>query len=294
MKTREIFNFERFGKYFVSDLKTCRANYGLSLLVISVLVPLATYILTIGIKGIAENIWEGPSIYFRGSIFVIAMLCMTITMPVKCYGRLTEKQYGSFWLSLPASRLEKFLSMILIVTIIAPAVSAVIYLGVDLLNCMIDRTCGMSIISGIIKLFRGIEPMKSEIMINIMLEEPELVESMKTIMQQMFSPWIYIDEYIVACLPFLLGAIFFKSGKVVKTFLAIAAFGTIASFIATPFMAGHYIKLLESDMTDPVAVMQFYSSGVFKHLALIDTLSDTFTNVAMMTAIWFRLKTLKH
>ena len=46
MKTKEIFNFERFGKYFVSDLKTCRANYGLSLLVISVLVPLATYIMT--------------------------------------------------------------------------------------------------------------------------------------------------------------------------------------------------------------------------------------------------------
>lgn len=294
MKTKEIFNFERFGKYFVSDLKTCRANYGLSLLVISVLVPLATYIMTIGVKAIAENAWEGPSIFFRGSVFVIAMLCMTITMPVKCYGRLTEKQYGSFWLSLPASRLEKFLSMILIVTIIAPAASAVIYLGVDFLNCLVDRTCGMSIIGGIIKLFRGIEPMKSEIMVNIMAEEPELVESMKTIMQQMFSPWIYIDEYIVACLPFLLGAIFFKNGKVVKTFLAIAAFGTIVSFIATPLMAGHYIKLLENDMTDPVAVMQFYSTGVFKHLELIDTLTDTITNVAMLTAIWFRLKTLKH
>ena len=294
MNTKEIFNFERFGKYFVSDLKTCRANYGLSLLVISVLVPLATYILILGITGMTGNIWQGPSIYLRAGMFVIAMLCMTITMPIKCYGRLTEKQYGSFWLSLPASRLEKFLSMILIVTIIAPAASAAIYLAVDFLNCMIDRSCGMSIIAGIIELFRGIEPMKNEIMLNMMAEAPELVESMKTIMQHMFSPWIYLDEYIVACLPFLLGAIFFKSGKTVKTFLAIAAFSVIVSFIATPFMAGHYIKMLGSDMTDPEAVLQFYSTGIFRHLALIDTLSDTITNLAMLTAVWFRLKTLKH
>ena len=43
MKNNDIFTFRRFGKYFASDLRSCSANYGLSLLTISLLTPLATY-----------------------------------------------------------------------------------------------------------------------------------------------------------------------------------------------------------------------------------------------------------
>ena len=44
----DIFNFRRFGKYFTSDIRTCTANYGLSLLTMAVLTPIATYALISG------------------------------------------------------------------------------------------------------------------------------------------------------------------------------------------------------------------------------------------------------
>ena len=97
MKTKDIFDFRRFGKYFVSDLKTCSANYGLSLFTISLLTPLALYVITVVFNLILHMGWEGPSLAFRSVVFGIAMFCMVVTMPVKCYGGLTDKQYGSFW-----------------------------------------------------------------------------------------------------------------------------------------------------------------------------------------------------
>ena len=48
MKTNDIFNFQRFGKYFASDLRTCAANYGLSLLVLAILTPIATELIAGG------------------------------------------------------------------------------------------------------------------------------------------------------------------------------------------------------------------------------------------------------
>ena len=42
----DIFNFRRFGKYFATDIRTCWANYGLSLLTIAILSPVVIYIIT--------------------------------------------------------------------------------------------------------------------------------------------------------------------------------------------------------------------------------------------------------
>ena len=47
MSKNDIFNFRRFGKYFASDFKTCTSNYGLSLLTISILIPVALYALSV-------------------------------------------------------------------------------------------------------------------------------------------------------------------------------------------------------------------------------------------------------
>ena len=138
----DIFNFRRFGKYFTSDIRTCTANYCLSLLTMAVLTPIATYALISGFAYLMGGSWEGPGAPTRAFIFFMMAVCLVVTMPVKCYGKLTEKQYGSFWLTLPASRLEKFISMIIITCIIAPIVGFGIYLGIDAIICAIDPTCG--------------------------------------------------------------------------------------------------------------------------------------------------------
>lgn len=296
MKTKDIFDINRFGKYFVSDLKTCSANYGLSLLTISLLTPLALYVITIIFNLILHMGWEGPSLITRAIVFGIAMFCMVVTMPVKCYGGLTDKQYGSFWLTLPASGLEKFLSMIIITCIIAPLAGIALYLGLDALISAIDKTCGGSLGFGLIQLLEGMGNMNgtiADLKMNLGNEGIVISDGTEKLFKQITSPWMYIDDIICMMLPFLLGAICFKKGKIVKTFIAMAVFSTALSIIVTPIILA-MISPYIADIKAGADINEIFNSGLIKNMSWIDTLSDTLLNVGLLAGIWFRIKTLKH
>lgn len=294
----DIFNFRRFGKYFASDFRTCLANYGLSLITISILFQLVLYAVSVGMNILLDHQWDGPDMGLRTFVCGIAMLCITVTMPVKCYGRLTEKQYGSFWLTLPASRLEKFISMILLTCIITPLAGGILFLGVDSIICALDPTCGKSLMAGFCELVRNMGELTGEIdQIRLNLGIGVHVEAGAEgpdIMKQLSSPWLYADEIFGITLPFLLGAIYFKSGKTVKTFLCIAAFSMLTSAIMGPFITKYSLELLNNAANEEAIISEMLNSGIFRHLAVIDTITDTVMNLALFTGIWFRIKNLKH
>ncbi len=285
---KDIFNFQRFGKYFKSDIRTCAANYGLSLITISILMILALYVFKVGFGLMITQVWDGPGAGFRFFVFLMAIFCIVVTMPVKCYGKLTEKQYGSQWLMIPASRLEKFVSMTILTCIVVPLTGAVIYLGVDALLCAVDPTCGKSLIGWAVNLGNEINELFAA---EGIADDPEFTMSME-FLEQFKSPWLYIDDCIQMALPFLVGALFFKNGKTVKTFLALAAIGTAASIVMTPIM----LDLGQIDMNNNwiIAPESIFNNWFFQNIALVDTISDTVTNVALLTVIYFRIKTLKH
>lgn len=291
----DIFNFRRFGKYFTTDFRTCWANYGLSLMTISLLAPLASYLIVVAINQILHNTWDGPDIGLRVFAFAVAMICMVITMPVKCYGKITEKQYGSFWLNLPASRLEKFISMILMTCIIVPVSGALLYLGLDALLCAFDHTCGQNLIAGGMELLQKMGEAK-DVTLNLIDESITIEDATlaQEIIRQMNNPWMYLDEIFCFTLPFLLGAVYFKSGKTVKTFIALFAISTATGIIMSPIMTDWAVKVIENANDDPTAIFQMFNNKLFKNLVLIDTVTDTVTNLALMAGIWFRIKTLKH
>ena len=295
MKTNDIFNLRRFGRYFTSDLSTCWSNYGLSLLTISILFPVGTYFLTNVFNLVLRSTWDGPDIGLRSFIFIVAAICLVVTMPVKCYGKITEKQYGSFFLTLPASRLEKFVSMFLMTCIIVPVLGFALHLGTDAIICALDHTCGKNLVAGAAELIRNIGDMK-ELTMNfvdesITIENAALVQD---ILGQISNPWMYIDEIFGITLPFLLGAIYFKNGKTVKTILAIFAFSMATSIIMTPFLENWAAEIVKNANADTNTILQMFNNGLFKNLVLIDTVSDTVFNLALMAGIWFRIKTLKH
>ena len=291
----DIFNFRRFGKYFATDFRTCCANYGLSLLTISLLSPLVLYVIIVTINQIMHNTWDGPDIGLRVFAFAVAMICMVVTMPVKCYGKITEKQYGSFWLTLPASRLEKFISMILMTCIIVPVSGALLYLGLDALICAFDHTCGQNLFAGGTELLQRMGEAKdvtlSLIDESITIEDATLAQE---IVRQMNNPWMYIDEIFCFTLPFLLGAVFFRNGKTVKTFIALFAISTVTGMICSPIMTNWVMEMFNNLNEDPDAILQMFNNKLFKNLVLIDTVTDTVTNLALMAGIWLRIKTLKH
>ena len=291
----DIFNFRRFGKYFATDLRTCRAKYGLSLMTISLLTPLVLYVIIVTINQIMHNTWDGPDIGLRVFAFAVAMICMVVTMPVKCYGKITEKQYGSFWLTLPASRLEKFISMILMTCIIVPVSGALLYLGLDALICAFDHTCGQNLFAGGTELLQRMGEAK-DVTLNLIDESITIEDATlaQEIVRQMNNPWMYIDEIFCFTLPFLLGAVFFRNGKTVKTFIALFAISTVTGMICSPIMTNWVMEMFNNLNEDPDAILQMFNNKLFKNLVLIDTVTDTVTNLALMVGIWFRIKTLKH
>lgn len=292
---KDIFNFRRFGKYFATDFRTCWANYGLSLLTISLLSPLVLYVIIVTINQIMHNTWDGPDIGLRVFAFAVAMICMVVTMPVKCYGKITEKQYGSFWLTLPASRLEKFISMILMTCIIVPVSGALLYLGLDALICAFDHTCGQNLFAGGTELIQRMGEAK-DVTLNLIDESITIEDATlaQELVRQMNNPWMYIDEIFCFTLPFLLGAVFFRNGKTVKTFIALFAISTVTGMICSPIMTNWVMEMFNNLNEDPDAILQMFNNKLFKNLVLIDTVTDTVTNLALMAGIWFRIKTLKH
>lgn len=288
----DIFNFRRFGKYFSSDLRTCSANFGLTLVSLALIVLFISYFGTIAMNLVFNRTWEGPELSLRVTEFIVTFFATLILAPSKCYGKITEKQYGSFWLTLPASRLEKFTSMAVITAIIIPLTSAILYLCLDTVICALDPTCGDSVIASIGNLTSRLAEIKDSGAI-----DGELIpESAVNFMRQLGSPWLYLDDFIGLSLPFLLGAVFFKKHKIAKTFLAIMIVSTVISAALTPFMenwASDVMGVLPEDSSIEF-ISDMFNMKIFRHVALWDTISDTIVNVGLLAAIYFRIKTLKH
>lgn len=291
----DIFNFRRFGKYFATDIRTCWANYGLSLLTITIVTPMALYLISTAFNLLIRSSWDGPDLGLRVFVFGIAMFCLVVTMPVKCYGKITEKQYGSFWLTLPASRLEKFLSMVLMTCIIVPVTGTAVYLGIDSLICLADKTCGTGLAAGAVELIRNMGDL-GEMTINLADESLTIEDAaiVHEVMKEINNPWMYVDEIFGITLPFLLGAVYFKSGKTAKTIIAMFVFSTAVSIVLTPFLGNWASEVVSAANNDVNQVIEIFNNSLFKNLVLIDTVSDTVFNLAFLTGIWFRIKTLKH
>ena len=53
-------------------------------------------------------------------------------------------------------------------------------------------------------------------------------------------------------------------------------------------------ELLANINNDPNVILSMFNNGLFKNLVLLDTISDTVINTAILVCIWLRIKTLKH
>ena len=295
---KDIFNLRRFGKYFLTDIKGCWDSYGLGIVTLCIL-PLAIAYLVSGAGSMVFNLsWHGPSLGTRVMAAMVSFVSLVLTMPAKCYGKITEKRYGSFWLTLPASRLEKFLSMFVIACIMIPLLGCAITMGTDALICALDHSCGTNIVAGIkeaginiLGISNGLMDLATETESQAAVNE--LIGTIEEMEKALTSPWAIISGFLSITLPFLCGAIWFKSGKTVKTILAIMALSAACSFITTPFITG-WIKEGMEITNDLEAIKWLTEKGLFNKVMLLNNILKTTTNAAFMLGIWFRIKTLKH
>lgn len=128
----EIFNFKRFGQMLAVDFNRVFSSYGLSLLILC----FAEAIIFLIVFAVGQIIGEtvNMDLALRMTIYSICMIVLMLTMPQKCYGFITDKSKGSAYLSLPASSLEKCISMILLTTFLL-VIFVLGFLSVDALLC---------------------------------------------------------------------------------------------------------------------------------------------------------------
>ena len=262
-----IFNIKRFSTYFMYDLRNARNNYGLSMVVVG-LVPVIMFAF-FQIIAWMSNVDDLSGPHVRVMSFLIACCIVLLSSPVKLYGRITEKRYGSDWLLVPASTFEKWLSMMLVTAIVIPVVMTVFLMVSDtVLSLLFPYAYGETIFA----LLDGVNIFAIEC-------SPQLSVNLG---------YPFIMSWICNALTFTLGAILFKRAKIAKTILACMAIGMVCSSV--------FFSLISADSFE--FFLKVKSSG---DLGRAVSILNNWVNITMIlelvvlsVAIFFRLRTIKH
>ena len=275
----KIFDTNRFGRYLAYDLHNLRANYGLSMLLLSFL-PVVLYLITVLFNVVTHGLfgswqgWVSPPFEMRIVVFFTALFILTVSMPIRQYGALTDKQYGSDWLMIPASRTEKFISMLLVTLVIVPLVFLVLYNLTDWILSVCDPTYGQALV-------------------RVNLNESMFGDGQEVTLGA-GGLWLLWSGIAAGLLIFLLGGLCFKRKKAAKTFLCLFAL----SFVLTGILS--VIAYFYANSGNIEGLVNSVDPEKFQHLNWNFRINFAlWTRLVVIlgglgAAIWFRLKTLKH
>lgn len=271
------FKISRFRKYFVYDLKRQWKNIGMLMLIFS-LFPIIFYMIYMffaamfdgGLMKIFIGLEiDGPAGGTRFGVFAVMSTIFVMLFPSRAYGEITNKEKGSEWLMLPASRLEKFTSMMLISLVVIPLVYVVVYFLSDAFVCLLDKSCGDSLMS-----FR----------IN-----KEIGSSDYVIPANGF--WILASSIVGNAIVFLLGGLIFKKWKVVGTVLVLFALQMVFSGLLSVFITNADLEWWGN----------WFADWTIRHADSIDIWLNAFINFWLLLILaicgtwsWFRIKRLQH
>ena len=268
-----VFSPKRFGKYFCYDLENAWNNFGLSLIVLGLL-PAIIFV----VFQLFSLIFNGHFTVSDDAImpmrFLSGIVCVIvgfIVFPTKGYGSITKKRAGSSFLMLPASTFEKWLSMMLVLCLVAPLCLSALYVGSDaLMGLIFPNSFGTPIV---------------KIPFNEIISEIDLPADM-----HIGYTGIAWGNWASSVLFFLLGAIIFKKGKVGKTILALFALSIIIStglsLVAGAFMdleSNVFLRMFDED--PEIAVRKIVNFGQISQYVQV---------VILMGLSYLRLRSIKH
>lgn len=278
------FSISRFGKYFVHDLKTQVKNIGM-LWLVCVLMPVifyATYMLFGNIFSPSGHLYfikdigsgpkgiDGPILGVRFAVFVVTTMVLTMVFPSRAYGDITKKSEGSAWLMLPASRLEKYISMMVICLAVVPLTFIAGHLLCDWLVCLADPTCGKAM---------------AAFNINSAIGQPDAPQFVAN------GFWLLYAMIIEYALTFLLGALIFKKWKVIFTIIALFVLSNILTPILAACISGmdwnEIGRKIENWCVDHADRLDFYFNACIN-------VGLAFWIAVCGTWSWFRLKNRQH
>ncbi|MBQ8061442.1 MAG: hypothetical protein IJ205_05835 [Bacteroidales bacterium] len=275
------FNFERFGKYLAYDLKSVWKEQRV-FLVTYALIPIIIYILTMFFALVGHGFsmdfsdfsHSGAGLAARISAFSLASVIFLIFFPSRTYGFITDKAKGSAWIQLPASRLEKFASMMLICLVIIPVAFFCAYLLCDAFVCLVDKGCGSSILSS----WSSADLASYE-------------DGDKSFKVAGNGLWFLANGVLQIVSVFLLGALIFKKNKVAKTILTIFVIS-----LALSAVMGLILSTIDFD-----SFGERVQAWAFNHSDNMDFWFNFWGNVELAVVViglgiwsWFRVKNVQH
>lgn len=205
---KEVFDLRRFGNYFTYDLNRAVTRYGLTALILG-----AMPILLLFFNWFFSFLFDGDGSASTGIIqswpfIIMIILCMSFGPRV--YGAVTDRKVGTEWISLPASALEKTLSMLLLTCVVLPAAMIALLTASNAVVSLFVPDFGSILPFGSIDGLFG-EVMSDEGYFNF--------------------PLIFWLNWCESILVFTLGAICFKRNKVGKTLLCLIGIGMLLSIL---------------------------------------------------------------
>ena len=126
------FSWNRFCKVVAKDGRSLWSNYGLTMLIISML-PFAFWLFKFVLSVMTHNISETDPDLRRSFYFFALPLLVAIMAPSRMYRTCNLPKEGVYFAMLPASKLEKYLSMMLYCVIVCPLLSFLAILLMDTL-----------------------------------------------------------------------------------------------------------------------------------------------------------------
>ena len=281
----DVFNFNRFGRYLVTDTKNAISRYGISLLVLASF-SFAGYLLAGLCSSVLNGSWYSMPVAGRVTIFFFVTAIVLAMGPAKMFGFITDKKEGSDFLMLPASPLEKTISMVIISCIFMPLSFFAIYMSLDQVLCMIDYNCGDSLIVSI-----------HEFRFDSVAQTMKTIQSDENFM--LTHPIAMFDDIAQVVLTFLLGALLFKTSKTAKTIGCMILLSVVLVMIYIPLITSGAFDVLKegiiNGMTPDEMLSQFpVMAWISRHMILTDFIVDTVVNVILFLLIWLRVKKIKH
>ena len=261
---KEIFDFKRFGKYFQYDLGHAVSNYGLTALILG-LWPFLWLVFQWVFKAVFRTgDFDGD---FTHTVWpVVVMIIVFMSFGARVYGGVTDRKKGTDWIALPASALEKTLSLLLITCVVLPAC---IFLLTTIGNALVSIFVPDN---GSILPFCGLRD-------HLDFGEENYINAPLIL-------WLNWCENVLA---FTLGALCFKRNKVGKTILCYIAlmfiFGILMMlFFHTTSLDGDAIERLLGDF-DATRAQNWLNVGLNLIYGVVFA--------ALIGGIWARIKTIK-
>lgn len=270
----QTFDFKRFCTYFKYDIKQMWRNHSVAAILIGAS-GLIAYVAWVLLSLVFNQTWVSPTLPVRIVVFLIAFTILEFYQ-TRTYGYLTEKQAGSSFLMLPASTTEKFVSMLIMTTLIIPFLFIVVFFAIDSLLALLDPTMDTALITG---LGSGLNSI------------------FETLGENGSSPIIIVPgAFVVSCimsifcnfLYFLLCGICFRKNKIGKGIAIIVGISFLSSLIMG-FFAPSIAENMEMWNPGPDELVAF--ANRFYYIMMGVTLLIIF---GLGWGVYRRIKTLKH